>query len=352
MCVGAELDHDAALEGANGSRRPFVDHLRPVTPTGRVVDSDPDMLVRSKPTSPAALELDPPQTPGTGIPLEAECQDSAEEVATGPILASCTQLETLYQDRPRTPGRENQQDWALCGSVGDADGEMDAALAWLPAASYVRAPKTPGRDIIWSRRDSGYRRKAAINSDSGRAPSPRCLSDSSSGSLEAEETWVSSGVRAKPLQGLENVPGRLCEGSWPETEGSFFKRKQKRCQRRWRLHQRHRALQRVGASLSCHRRRSPGEESRILHNVWKDGLDGEDARLLRCAYGRLQAEDCGWGWTGHPVWTPHPHILEAARDRSAGLFPNKRWPRSKPWLVLVISRSAERQGRCDRCFCW
>lgn len=297
-----------------------MEYLRPVTPTGSVVDSDPDSLVRSEPTSPAPPQLDRPQTPGTGVMVELECEDSTEEVTTEPVMVSSTQLETLYQDRPRTPGREEKTglDWTFSGSVGEPDWEMAerSVLTWLPAASYVRAPKTPGRDFFLSRRDVLGRRKAARNPasqtlwcDSQRASSPCCVSDSSSSSSEARETWVSSGVRAKPLQGLENMPGLLCEGSWTETMESFLKRQERRLKRRWKPHQRHRALKRLGVSPSCHRRRWPSEERRILHRVWKDGLDAEDARLLHCTYDRLQAEDGGLGWISDTRWTHHPHIL-------------------------------------------
>lgn len=321
FAVIAELDHDTELEGPNGRWGSLEEYLRPVTPTGSVVDSDPDLLVRSKPTSPTVQELDRPQTPGMGIMVGLEYEDSTEEVTTEPIIASSTQLETLSQDSPRTPGREIKNYWTFCGSVGEPDREMAecSTLTWLPAASYVRAPKTPGRDIMLSWRDTVYRRRTAINTasqtllcDSHRASSPCCISDSSSSSSDARETWVSSGVWAKPLQGLENMPGLLCEESWTATEESFVKRKQMRLKRRWRVHQRHRALKRVGVSLSCHRRRSPSEERRILHKVWQDGLDEEDARLLHCTYDRLQAEDCGLGCINDTLWTPHPHILLVA----------------------------------------
>lgn len=299
-----------------------MEYLRPVTPTGSVVDSDPDWLVRSKPTSPTVQELDRPQTPGMGIMVELECEDSTEEVTTEPIIAASTQLETLYQDMPRTPGRENKNDWTFCGSVGEPDREMAeySSLTWLPAALHVRAPKTPGRDIILSQRDTVHRRKTTVNTasqtllcDSHRASSPCWISDSSSSSSDVRETWISSGVQAKPLQGLENMPGLLCEGSCTKTKESFLKRKQKRLKRRWKLHQRHRAHKRVGLSLSCDRRRSPSEERRILHKVWKDGLDEEDARLLHCTFDRLQADDCGLGWITDTLWTPHPHILLVAQ---------------------------------------
>lgn len=317
-----------------------MEHLRPVTPTGSVVDESPDIwLVRSKPTSPAVQELDPPHTPGTGILVELDCAEGTAE----PVLASSTQLETWYQDRPRTPGRESRNCWTFGGSGGEADREMaeGSTLTWLPAASYVRAPKTPGRDIILPQRDTVYNRKTARNPashtlvcDSHGASSPCRVSDSSSSSSDARESWMSSGVCAKPLRGLENMPGLLCRGSWTETEESFFKRRQRRLKRRWRLHRRLIAARRAGVSRSCRRRRSPSEERRVLHRVWKDGLDEEDARLLCCTYNRLQTEDCGSGWVNDTLWTPHPHILSVVnvqRRTCVGFFFN---PFCNKWFLL------------------
>lgn len=313
LSVTAELNRDRELEGPPGLQDPLVEHLRPVTPTGSVVDSDPDLLVRSKPASPTVQEWDRPQTPGMGIAVELGCEDSADEANAEHFIASSTALQTLYQDRPRTPGRENKNCWTLDNCVGEPDRETAecSTLTRLPAASYVRAPKTPGRDIILSQKDIFYRRKHTSQTllcDSHRASSPCCISDSDSS--DGRESWISSGVRAKPLQGLENVPGLLYEGSWRERPEAFLKRKEKKkLKRRWKPHQRQRSLKRIGGSHYSYRRRSPGEERRILHKVWRDGLDEEDAKLLHCAYDRLHAQSGGLGWIDDALWTPHPHIL-------------------------------------------
>lgn len=314
-------ERDAELEDPAGLQGPLLEYLRPVTPTGSLVDSDPEKLVTSKATPPTVQELDRPHTPGKGIVVELECEDSSDEISSEPTMVSSTECETSYQDRPRTPGRENTGCCFLCGSVRGPDREVAecSTVTQLPASSYVRAPKTPGRDINLSHRDIVFSRKTemstaspTVRGDSHRASSPCGFSDSSSS--DGRETWVSTGVRAKcPLQGLENMPGLLYEGSRREEEESFSKRKQKRKLKmeRWRLkiNQRQRSFKRVGASLSCQRRRSPIEERRILHKVWKDGLDEEDARLLHCAYDRLQAQECVSGWVSHTLWTAHPHIL-------------------------------------------
>lgn len=316
--VIAELDLDAELEDPASLQGSVVEPLRPVTPTGIVVDSDPDLLLRSKPTSPTVQEMDRPQTPGMGIVFELEPEDSADEGHAEPFTVSSTPLQTFYQDRPRTPGRENRNYWTLCNSVGESDREIaDCSTCRLPAASYVRAPKTPGRNIILSRGEVFYRRKNTSQTllcDSHSVSSPCCISDSSSLSSDGRETWSGSGVRAKPLQGLENMPGRLYEGSWRESEDAFLERKHKKIKRRWKLSQRQRSLKRVGASPSSYRRRSPGEERRVLHKVWEDGLDEEDSELLHWAYDRLQAQACGQGWLNDTLWTPHPHILLVARS--------------------------------------
>eukprot|EP00066_Takifugu_rubripes_P024292 XP_011613558.1 PREDICTED: histone-lysine N-methyltransferase SETD1B-A-like [Takifugu rubripes] len=69
-------------------------------PVSIVVDSDPDLLLRSKPTSPTVQEMDRPQTPGMGIVFELEPEDSADELV---ILNCCllTKVPTEKEDRPQ-----------------------------------------------------------------------------------------------------------------------------------------------------------------------------------------------------------------------------------------------------------
>ncbi|KAG7241478.1 hypothetical protein INR49_025679, partial [Caranx melampygus] len=55
-----------------------AENLRPLTPTGCLVDSDPDLL--SKPTSPAVEEVERPQTPGKGIVAELESEVSDDTI--------------------------------------------------------------------------------------------------------------------------------------------------------------------------------------------------------------------------------------------------------------------------------
>jgi len=143
--------------------------------------------------------------------------------------------------------------------------------------------------------------------------SPCSLSGSSSDSADEKGRWINSGVKKKPLQGLENMPGLLEEGNSRETERSSLRRKQWRRLKRSRIQHRQRSLKRIDGSLPSHsplhRWRSLCKERRILHSVWKEGLDEEDERLLQCAYERLQAQHNGFRWITDTLWIPHPHIL-------------------------------------------
>lgn len=335
-----ELDHDGErLESLDN-----MENLRPVTPTGCLVDSDPDLLIASKPTSPAVEEVERPLTPGKGIVAELGSEDSADEVLSlsptiselflappGPFL--------LYQDMPRTPGREDTSgcvQYTAGGVPATAGSEMtipkDSALIYPPFSSpagisslsrnpYVAAPKTPGRDIILPRRSIVHKRLTVKTSHPRLCdeflgvPSPCSLSESSSDTADGGGAWISSGVKAKPLQGLENIAGLLDDQIRRDTKTSFLRQKQwKRQRRRWKSHQQQKSVKRIRGSLFSRSRRrrwrrSVCEERRILHSVWTEGLDEEDARLLQSTYERLQEQDDGFGWLSDTLWIPHPHIL-------------------------------------------
>lgn len=346
--IAAELDLDVEMESPDWTVESpeNIENLQPLTPTGCLEDSDPDLIIRSKPTSPAEEEVEQPQTPGKDIVVVSVSEDSADEVLS--LAPANTEIvlapsgPSSYQERPKTPGKEDRSEWAQysCGRAPATPGRETTMpeggtimcptvcspppVPYLSSNPYITAPKTPGRDIILPRRAIVHRRKTQVVSSSqpllcdslrGSTISLCSLSESSSDSAEGMGMWTSSGVRMKPLRGLENMPGLLDEENRRETEKSSLRRKRlRRLKRRWRVHQRQRSLKRITGSLSSHGhphrwRRSLCEERRILHRVWKEGLDEEDARLLQCTYDRLQEQDNGCGWISDTMWTPHPHIL-------------------------------------------
>ncbi|XP_069380182.1 histone-lysine N-methyltransferase SETD1B-A-like [Paralichthys olivaceus] len=357
-----------------------MENLRPLTPTGCLVDSDPDILIKSKPTSPAVEEVERPQTPGKRTVAELESEDSNEAseflfrspVRSELILAPSDLPASsyhLYQEVPKTPGREERSGWTQYSSVrtpatpgrettiSEGSAVMCSPLKsppLIPALSnnpYIIAPKTPGRDIVLPRRAVVHRKKTQMVATSqpewcdyslGDCPitlsSPCSLSESSSDVAGGRGAWTSSRVRAKPLQGLENMPGHLGE------DKSIFRRKQfRRLKRRWRARHRQRSLKRPAGPHSYHSRphrgRSLREERRIVHSVWKEGLDQEDARLLQSTYERLQEQHNGLGWLSDTLWIPHP-LTKALTDQSEeqNSWPNHRTGSARSEGFYKISR--------------
>ncbi|KAK0152101.1 Histone-lysine N-methyltransferase SETD1B [Merluccius polli] len=326
--------------------------LRPLTPTGSLGDSDPDLLMGSKPTPPAAEGVERPHTPGRGVAGE----DSADELlslpltgvlASHPLLSPSSELHTLYpayQDRPKTPGREEGRWWGLphiSATVPATPGRTASPLEGgmtmmfspllsspLPLLSmcshpYVRTPRTPGRDIILRhgppanrRRRRRRRMEVSGGQPSGGSSTPHhFLPDSSAETLlRSKQSRVPLEATSRPLQGLENMPGLLHQdgqrGPFKESGEQWrWQRARRKRRRRWV-----RQWRRQRSSISSPFwlppwSRSQCEETEILHSVLRDGLDEEDSRLLLLSHQRLLLRDNGLGWLSDTLWVPHPHIL-------------------------------------------
>ncbi|XP_072289965.1 histone-lysine N-methyltransferase SETD1B-A-like [Eucyclogobius newberryi] len=310
--------------------------MRPPTPTGYLADSDPDLL-RSKPTSPAEEEVERPRTPGRGILSELGSEES--DVSDSHVLFPCTCVSalpemqlphSLYQDVPVIRGVEKRCGFYRHASIKapatpgrdmlDSSSPVTSPLR-LGSNAYMRAPKTPGRDIILPRRSIVHQRKAQITSTLLAGCSPISLSPSSSlseyWSDSAEDRSIQGRPNVRPLQGLENVPGLLEEENHRGVKRSLRRQKELK-KRKWRVQQWQKSLNGFcgvrPVAVGGHRWRTHYEERRILHSVWKEGLDEEDVKLLRCTYERLQEQDNGLGWLSDTLWIPHPYILYMSQD--------------------------------------
>ncbi|XP_049434823.1 histone-lysine N-methyltransferase SETD1B-A-like isoform X3 [Epinephelus fuscoguttatus] len=356
-----------------------VENLRPLTPTGCLLDSDRDLLIRSKPTSPAVEEVERPQTPGKGIVAELESVDSADEVlslsptGTELVLAPSDPLTSYpsYQDMPKTPGREDRCGWTsyISGRAPATPGRETTMsegstmmcqtvsspppVPSLSSNPYITAPKTPGRDIILPHRAIVHRRKTQmvttlhplLNDSLEGSPisvSSVCSLSEYSSDSDHGKGMISSGGRLRPLQGLENVPGLLDDENRTETETSLLRRLNWRRLKRRRNHHQRRSLKRITHSAHRHpyRWRTPCEEKRILNSVWKKGLDEEDMRLLRCTYERLQARDNGFGWISDTLWIPHPltKVLTEGSEELRSWLPKHRTGSARSEGFYKISR--------------
>ncbi|XP_041642937.1 histone-lysine N-methyltransferase SETD1B-A-like [Cheilinus undulatus] len=352
---------DVEMESSEWMLEPLenIQNLRPPTPSGYLTDSDPDLLIRSKPTSPAVEEPERPQTPGRGIMDGLESEESANEVLsfspanTELIITPFDRMQSYptYQERPKTPGREDRSGWTLQNCVrapatpGRETNMSESSqtkcshipVPFLSNNPYIAAPKTPGRDIILPQRTIAHRRKTQMmNLQLVSDSSPCSPSESSSDSSERRAMWTSPGVRMKPLQGLENMPGLLAEENRRDADKVLLRGKHLRRLKRT-IYKRHRSLKRISGPCSSysrpHRWRSLSEEKRILHWVWKKGLDEEDARLLQCTYEKLQEQDNGFGWLSDILWIPHP-LTKVTPEMN----------QHKPWLPHHRTGSARSEG--------
>lgn len=57
------------------------------------------------------------------------------------------------------------------------------------------------------------------------------------------------------------------------------------------------------------RPRSEFEEMTILYDIWNEGIDEEDVRLLQITYDKMLQQDIGNDWLNDTLWVNHPHIL-------------------------------------------
>lgn len=55
--------------------------------------------------------------------------------------------------------------------------------------------------------------------------------------------------------------------------------------------------------------RSEFEEMTILYDIWNEGIDDEDIRLLQITYDKMLQQDNGNDWLNDTLWVNHPHIL-------------------------------------------
>ncbi|KAK7895246.1 hypothetical protein WMY93_020571 [Mugilogobius chulae] len=55
--------------------------------------------------------------------------------------------------------------------------------------------------------------------------------------------------------------------------------------------------------------RSDFEEMTILYDIWNEGIDEEDVRLLKITYEKMLQQDNGNDWLNDTLWVNHPNIL-------------------------------------------
>lgn len=67
-------------------------------------------------------------------------------------------------------------------------------------------------------------------------------------------------------------------------------------------------------------RRSDFEEMTILYDIWNEGIDEEDVRLLQITYDKMLQQDNGNDWLNDTLWVNHPHILHCSKVKRSSLL--------------------------------
>uniref|UniRef100_A0A6Q2Y448 [Histone H3]-lysine(4) N-trimethyltransferase n=1 Tax=Esox lucius TaxID=8010 RepID=A0A6Q2Y448_ESOLU len=361
------------------------ENLRPLTPTGSLVDSDSDLLFKRKSTPPAGLEVELPRTPGRGAGAVLESEEdnlhrlfslsptdselfSQHRTTHPPAAASYLVYE---EDRPRTPGKDDGTLWnpptpwrapvtpgrGTCFTEG-GPGFSPPSCSPLSTSLYIRTPRTPGRDFMPIKRTlqnaalikaSPQRTNATASScnespaDSAiSASSPISRSESLSEAADSGDVWPIPhlGPRSRaPQQGLEVQRARE-NCPWRRVQRRMRWRERRRTRRRQRMSSVQRAVLSSGPSASpCFRRRSQREETVVLHGVWREGLDEEDAKLLEETYDRLLQQDNGFSWLSDTLWTVSPTLISFATD----FFTENREELSD-WMRAHVTGSARSEG--------
>lgn len=79
-------------------------------------------------------------------------------------------------------------------------------------------------------------------------------------------------------------------------------------------------------------RRSDFEEMTILYDIWNEGIDEEDIRLLQITYDKMLQQDNGNDWLNDTLWVNHPHILSVRQTECDRAVPSA----GENWDMLFI----------------
>ncbi|XP_024131428.1 histone-lysine N-methyltransferase SETD1B-A isoform X1 [Oryzias melastigma] len=310
------------------------DPVRPLTPTGCLVEADLDILVKNRAATLIVEEVELPPTPGRGVLADMEIAESDDinEVLSANCELGAAQVDSPSDscdsddEMPKTNGEEEGSVRvgapATPGRGVAEDITTDAALhnpsdvLPLSCNPYITPPKTPGRDIVLPLR--AHERKTQASPPLH--PNPLRISPiamSSPCSLAEPLSDTDDWTRPKPLQGLENMPSVLNQEAPSGKQTLWKKTKRKKREQQKRLGW-------------THRWRSLYEEWKIFHSFWKRGLDEEDARFLQASYEKLKEENNGAEWLGK--WISHPTTH------------SERSKEHQCWLPVHRSGSARSEG--------
>uniref|UniRef100_A0A8C1ZEP3 SET domain containing 1B, histone lysine methyltransferase b n=1 Tax=Cyprinus carpio TaxID=7962 RepID=A0A8C1ZEP3_CYPCA len=349
------------------------ENLRPITPTGSLSDSDPEMELGRRFSPPTIEEVELPHTPGGCLEME-ETEDhilppgpptplpappsptGIQELPSSPIY-HCPPLHLsypTYEEIPKTPGRVNGPcqvyhferiiPVGLLQETSLRTGSPCNPVLSPCADSGI--PRTPGRDMSPSPPVQNHGERNVLHRElwatglhhhnSGFAQSDAQTNNFSINNSHDHHTKQYTNINTNSALQVNNVTKKSFANQVlvPLNCVSDIRTEQRppeayRKKRSLEDKRQQNENQRLQESAFVWRRwressstrypvfspRSERREKLVLHAVWTKGVNEEEIKHLKATYERLVVEDKECDWLNSTRWVPHPHILHSPDDR-------------------------------------
>nr|XP_055025182.1 histone-lysine N-methyltransferase SETD1B-A [Misgurnus anguillicaudatus] len=344
------------------------ENLRPITPTGSLPESDPEMELGRRLSSPAVEVVELPHTPGGCLEMEEGEEDlvlppgpptplppppsptGAQELACSPVY-ECPPLSSsypVYEETPKTPGRMNSP-----AHISDSEGITLSFSNTSPHAEYG-IPRTPGRDMsppainfgdMWAdqHRSSSRPVQTCTVEQRPRTPNHRIAAPGHSNhNISSFQTTRLDTARLKRRREQIKMKRRMIElqrnRQFRTTKSSLNqvlrpsnhlsdirtghmlpeaqrlkdnlnqrlleKQRPQESSNQWRTWRE--SSQQSSMHHLMFSPRSKRREKLLLHAVWTKGVNEEEIKHLKATYESLLLKDNDRDWLSSTRWIPHP----------------------------------------------
>lgn len=345
----------------------YSENLRPITPTGSLSDSDPEMELGRRLSPPAVVVVELPHTPGgclemyepedhvlpPGPPTPLPPPPSptgTRELPCSPLY-DCPPLPLsylVYEERPKTPGRMNGP-----AHIYDSEGMTSSGFQIVNPLCFPNTspcadggiPRTPGRDMspsppVLNHRDmwadqhppSPGPLQTWDGGDRPRTPGHLVKDDHSNfristsldvTRLKRRQERIKMKRRKIEMQRMKQLrtesrhvestnqilrPSNHISDLTPRLDHSLSQRLQEK-PRPQKLSYPWRTWRESRPHCSMFSPRSKRREKLLVHAVWTRGVNEEEIEHLKATYEKLLLQDNDRDWLRKTPWIPHPHIL-------------------------------------------
>nr|XP_021327801.1 histone-lysine N-methyltransferase SETD1B isoform X1 [Danio rerio] len=344
-------------------------HLRPITPTGFLSDSDPDIEMGRKFSPPAIEEVDLPHTPGRCLELEDDENNilppgpptplppppsptGIKELPSSPLYYGIPLLSSYpgYEEIPKTPGRVNDPGFVFHSERITPPQEPSRTLEspcnpFLSSFADSGIPRTPGRDMslsppVLNHRERHVQHRELLKYGQRHRNSDFAQSDVQTNNFSKNNSHTPRSDTARLKRRRERLKKRqrmielqrsrrcidLNTHSSLQVSSATTKPTNQSLEPLDRVsnirteesdNSQQIETQRLSESSYVRRDssltphliftpRSKRREKLVLHAVWTKGVNEEEIRHLKASYERLVVEDNEYDWLRRIRWIPHP----------------------------------------------